>query len=46
MEIEVLEMTAHPRRSVGFVKMRWDVFNQRELVCSIVTTPLFERRGT
>ena len=44
MEVEVLEVTAHPRRAVGFVKTRWNIFNQRELVCSIVTTPLFERR--
>ena len=45
MEIEVLELRAHPRRPVGFVKMRWDIFNRRDMVCSIVTTPLFERRG-
>ncbi len=45
MEVEILSLRAHPRRPVGFVQMRWDIFNQRELVCSIVTTPLFARRG-
>jgi acyl dehydratase len=46
MEVEVLETTPHPRRPVGFVRMRWDVFNQREKVASILNTPLFAKRGT
>ena len=45
MEIEILETRAHPRRPVGFVKMRWDIFNQREQVASVATTPLFARRS-
>jgi len=45
MEVEILELRAHPRRPVGFVTMRWDLFNQREQVARIVTTPLFATRG-
>jgi acyl dehydratase len=45
MEVEILELRAHPRRPVGFVTMRWDVFSQREQVARIVTTPLFATRG-
>ncbi len=45
LEVEVLETRAHSRRAAGFVTMRWDVFNQREQVASIVNTPLFARRS-
>src|SRR5204863_6900287 len=45
MDIEILETRAHPRRAVGFVKMRWDIFNQREQVASVATTPLLARRS-
>ena len=45
MEAEVLETRRHPRRPMGFVRMRWDVFNQREQVASIVNTPVFATRG-
>ena len=45
MDIEILETRAHPRRAVGFVKMRWDIFNQREQVASVATTPLFAKRS-
>jgi acyl dehydratase len=44
MEAEVLETRVHPRRPLGFVRMRWDVFNQREMVASIVNTPVFATR--
>jgi acyl dehydratase len=45
MEIEILQTRAHPRRAVGFVKMQWDIFNQREQVAQIITTPLFAKRS-
>ena len=45
MEVEILEVTPHPRRPVGFVKMLWALFNQREQVTRIVTTPIIHRRG-
>lgn len=45
MEIEILETRAHPRRAVGFVKMRWDIFNQREQLAQVITTPLFAKRS-
>ncbi|HEY4113471.1 MAG TPA: MaoC family dehydratase [Rhizomicrobium sp.] len=44
MEVEILAATPHPRRPLGFVKMRWDVFNQREQVASILNTPVFAAR--
>ncbi|MFL5238013.1 MAG: MaoC family dehydratase [Rhizomicrobium sp.] len=45
MEVEILEVTPHPRRPAGFVKMLWALFNQREQVTRIVTTPIIHRRG-
>ena len=45
LEVEVLQTRPHPHRPLGFVTMRWDVFNQREQVASIVNTPLFAKRG-
>ncbi|HSC18478.1 MAG TPA: MaoC family dehydratase [Rhizomicrobium sp.] len=45
LEVEVLATRPHPRRPLGFVTMRWDVFNQREQVASIVNTPIFARRS-
>jgi acyl dehydratase len=45
LEVHVLDARPHPRRPLGFVTMRWDVFNQREQVASIVNTPLFATRG-
>ena len=45
LEVQVLEMTPHPRRPVGFVKMAWDLFNQREQVARILTTPIIARRS-
>lgn len=44
MEVEILELTPHPRRPVGFVKMAWNLFNQREQVTRIVTTPVIATR--
>jgi acyl dehydratase len=44
LEIEILKTVPHPRRAVGFVTCRWDVFNQKEQVARITTTPLFARR--
>ena len=46
LEVEVLETRLHPRHPLGFVSMRWNVFNQREQVASIVNTPLFAKRGS
>ena len=45
MEVEILEVTAHPCRPVGFVKMLWSLFSQREPVTRIITTPIIHRRG-
>ena len=45
LEVEVLDTRPHPRRPLGFVTMRWDVFNQREQVARIVNTPIFATRG-
>ena len=45
LEVEVLETRLHPRHPLGFVSMRWDMFNQREQVASIVNTPLFAKRS-
>ncbi|MBV9571413.1 MAG: MaoC family dehydratase [Alphaproteobacteria bacterium] len=44
MEVEILEVTPHPRRPVGFVKMAWNLFNQHEQVTRIVTTPVIATR--
>ena len=45
LEVEVLETRAPTSRAdIGFVKCRWDVFNQREQVASITSTPIFRRR--
>lgn len=44
-EVEVLEKTApRSKPDIGFVKMRWDIFSQTELVASFISTPLFKRR--
>jgi acyl dehydratase len=45
LEVEILALTPHPRRPVGFVKMLWMLFNQREQVTRIVTTPIIAMRG-
>src|SRR5690348_11531100 len=44
LEVEVMAVTPHPRRRVGFVKMAWNLFNQHEKVAHIVTTPIIARR--
>ena len=46
VEAEVLA-TSLPRSlpQVGFVKFRWDVFNQRERVARMVSSPMFRRRS-
>lgn len=44
LEVEILAVSPHPRRPVGFVKMAWNLFNQREKVAYIVTTPIIARR--
>jgi acyl dehydratase len=44
LEVEVVAVSPHPRRPVGFVKMAWNLFNQREKVAHIVTTPIIARR--
>jgi acyl dehydratase len=45
LEVEILALTPHPRRPVGFVKMLWSLCNQREQVTRIVTTPIIAMRG-
>ena len=45
IEIEILDTSPHPRKPMGFVRMKWDVFNQREKVCSMVSTPIFGFRS-
>jgi acyl dehydratase len=45
LQVEILELTPHPRRPVGFVKMLWSLFNQREQVTRIVTTPIIAMRS-
>jgi len=45
IEIEILDVSPHPRKPMGFVRMKWDVFNQREQVTSMVSTPIFGFRG-
>jgi len=45
LELEVLETRAPTSRSdIGFVKIRWDVFNQSERVATMVSAPMFRRR--
>ena len=44
LEVEVVAVSPHPRRPVGFVKMAWSLFNRREKVAHIVTTPIIARR--
>ena len=45
VEIEILETRVpRSRADIGFVKMRWDVFNQDGRVAAITTTPMFQRR--
>ncbi|HEX3653633.1 MAG TPA: MaoC family dehydratase [Rhizomicrobium sp.] len=45
LEVEIVAVSPHPRRPVGFVKMAWNLFNQREKVAHIVTTPIIARRS-
>lgn len=46
VEAEVLETRASASRpEMGFVRVRWNVFNQREQVASMISTPMFRRRG-
>lgn len=46
LEVEVLETRAPTSRNdIGFVKCRWSLFNQTEQVASLVSTPMFLRRG-
>jgi acyl dehydratase len=45
VEVEVLETSVpQSRPDIGFVKWRWDVFNQESRVATILTTAMFERR--
>ena len=45
LELEVLETRAPTSRNdIGFVKIRWDVFNQTERVAMLVSSPMFLRR--
>ena len=45
LELEVLETRAPTSRDdIGFVKIRWDVFNQTERVAMLVSSPMFLRR--
>jgi len=45
LELEVLETRAPSSRSdIGFVKIRWDLFNQREQVAMMISAPMFLRR--
>jgi acyl dehydratase len=45
LELEVLETRAPTSRDdIGFVKIRWDVFNQSERVAMMVSSPMFLRR--
>lgn len=45
LEVHIMEVAPHPRRPAGFVKMAWNLFNQREQVAHIVTSPMIERRS-
>ena len=45
LEIEILEVSPHPRKPMGFVKMRWDLFSEHELKMSMVSTPMFGFRS-
>ena len=44
VEAEILELTPHPRKPLGFARMQWNVFNQREQVAMMINTPIFARR--
>ncbi len=45
LELEVLETRAPTSRDdIGFVKIRWDVFNQTERVATMVSSPMLRRR--
>jgi acyl dehydratase len=45
LEVEILETrTPTSRNDIGFVKCRWDLFNQTEQVASLISTPMFLRR--
>ena len=45
LELEVLETRAPTSRAdIGFVKIRWDVFNQNERVAMMISAPMFLRR--
>ena len=45
VEIEVIETSIPKSRAdIGFVKWRWNVFNQSGRVTTILTTAMFERR--
>jgi len=46
LELEVLETRAPTSRNdIGFVKIRWDIFNQSERVATMVSAPMFRRRA-
>jgi len=46
LELEVLETRAPASRNdIGFVKIRWDIFNQSERVATMVSAPMFRRRA-
>jgi len=45
LELEVLETRAPTSRTdIGFVKIRWDLFNQNEQVAMMISAPMFLRR--
>lgn len=46
LEITILETRASKSKpQLGFVKMDWRVFNQREQVASFISSPMFARRN-
>lgn len=44
LEIEIVETRASKSKPIGFVKLNWKLFNQREQVAAFISSPIFLRR--
>jgi len=45
LEIEIVETRPSKSKPIGFVKLHWKVFSQREQVAFFISSPIFSRRA-
>lgn len=44
LEVEIVEKRASQTKPIGFVKLHWRLYNQREQVAFFISSPIFSRR--